>query len=92
MVFHRKKQNFWFNNKFQLGIREDRFWFGIPDKRLHPKLAGVDSELFKVDSSQANFSLESTHQDSIPKFVGATSRVKVIMMGCVFIQTNGLTL
>jgi hypothetical protein len=61
-------------------------------KDYTPKLVGVDYELFKVEFSQADFSLESTHQNPIPKSKGANSGVRVIMINCVFIQTNELTL
>jgi hypothetical protein len=54
------------------------------------ELIGVDFDLFKVESSQVDSDLESTHQDSIPKSIGVHYRVGVIMIGCVFIQTNEL--
>jgi hypothetical protein len=56
------------------------------------KLVGVDFELFKMESSRADSSSESTHQDSIQKFVRANFGIEVIMISCVFIQTNELTL
>jgi hypothetical protein len=53
-----------------------------PMKDSATKSIGVDSRLFKVESSQANSSSKSTHQDSIPKFVGANFGIEVIMINC----------
>jgi len=63
-----------------------------PMKNSTTKSVGVDFELFKMESSQVDSSSESTHQDSIPKFVRVNFGIEVIMISCVFIQTNELTL
>jgi len=80
------------NNKFELGISHDHFRFGIPYERSTTKSVGVDFELFKMESSRVDFGSESTHQDSIPKFVRANFGIEVIMISYVFIQTNELRL
>jgi hypothetical protein len=61
-------------------------------KKSTLKSIGVDSNIFKVDLSRVDSGLESTHQDSIPKSIGVDYRIRVIMIGCVFIQTNELML
>jgi len=63
-----------------------------PMKNSTTKSVGVDFELFKMESSRVDSGSESTHQDSIPKFVRVNFGIKVIMISCVFIQTNELTL
>jgi hypothetical protein len=60
-----------------------------PTKDSTQKSVKVHSELVKVESSHADSSLESTHPYSIPKFLGVDSKVGVIMIDYVFIQTNG---
>jgi hypothetical protein len=61
-----------------------------PTKNSTPKLVGVDFELFKVELSWADFGLELTYQDSIPKSIGVNFGIGVIMISCIFIQTNEL--
>jgi hypothetical protein len=68
------------NSNLELAMTNSRWEYSIIDST--PESVGVDFELFKVEASRANSSLESTHQDSIPNFVG------VIMIGYVFIQIN----
>lgn len=75
-----------------LELERTNFGLEYSTKDYTPELIGVDSELFKVGFSRADSGLECTHQNSIPKSIGENFGVKVIMIGCVFIQTNELTL
>jgi hypothetical protein len=60
--------------------------YPIEDSTLES--VGVDSKLFNLESAYINFDMESTQEDSIPKSQVANFIIDVIMIDCVFIQTN----
>jgi hypothetical protein len=59
-----------------------------PMKNSTLKLGSMDFELFKVESSRADFGLKSTHQDSILEFVRADFGIEIIMINYIFIQNQ----
>jgi hypothetical protein len=56
-----------------------------------PKSAEGNFSLFGVQLARTNFHIKFAHEDSILELLVVNYVVGVIMIGCVFIQTNEMT-